>query len=306
MKKKEIEKIKLSPFVHMVKGAKNYALYDLFNQRLFGITPEGNIDDLKKQLIEANLAVETDGVIPFKYEMNLDNYKNHIQLRELQIRITGQCDRDCGDCGSICECFKGGEDMPDEVLNNIAAKFKNIPITQVLITGGNPFLRLNIARKIRESITAFQYILFFRGEIGISEMIEMTKIGFDNSYNPPFCKEVHKEDIQSDAFPYFYSREYNICWGHKIAVDVDGSIRVCLWSEKTHGNILKDNVKEMIMKGVFDDYWSLGKKKIEICQQCEYRFGCPDCRVQALKETGSQNSKKPYCKYDPQAGCWHR
>ncbi len=63
-----MKKITLSPFVHMVKGAKNYALYDLLDQRLFGISPEGNIDDLKKQLVEANLVVGTDGVIPFKYE----------------------------------------------------------------------------------------------------------------------------------------------------------------------------------------------------------------------------------------------
>ena len=301
-----MKKIKLSPFVHMVKGLKNYALYDLSQKRLFTVTPEGNVEELKKQLLEAGLAIETDGVIPFKYEKNLDMYKDNIMIRELQIRITGRCKMDCKECGAICECYKGGEDMPDGVLNNILMKFKNIPIGTVMLTGGNPFLRINAAQKIKDEIPASKYIFFYKGEIDIAEKIEMVKMGYEKNSTPSFYNEINKENLQSDSFSYFYSQKYNICWGHKIAIDIDGSIKVCLWSEKKLGNILHDNVKDMIIKGVFDEYWNLGKDEIDTCQQCEYRYGCPDCRVQALKETNCQTGKTAFCKYDPFSGTWNK
>jgi radical SAM protein with 4Fe4S-binding SPASM domain len=301
-----MKKIKLSPFVQKVKGKKNYALYNLYNSRLFSITPEGDIENLKKQLLESNLAIETDGVILFNYEMNLDNYKNNISIRELQIRITGRCDLNCHGCGRVCECFKGGEDMPDEVLSNVLLKFKNIPIEKVLVTGGNPFMRINVAQKIRNNITASKYIFFYKGKIGISEKIELTRLGYENISIPYFCNEINKENLQSDSFAYFYSQKYNICWGHKTAIDIDGSIKVCLWSDKTLGNILQDDVKKMIIKGVFDEYWNLEKNKIDICSQCEYRYGCPDCRVQAFKENNYLTGKTAFCKYDPLSGTWKK
>jgi radical SAM protein with 4Fe4S-binding SPASM domain len=306
MKNNKIKKIKLSPFVHMVKGLKNYALYDLSQQRLFNVTSDGDVEDLKKQLLEADLAIETDGVIPFKYEKNLDMYKDNIMLRELQIRITGRCDMDCQECGRICECFKGGGDMPDAVLNKVLLKFKNIPIERVLVTGGNPFMRINVAQKIRDDIIASKYTFFYKGKIDISEKVELTRLGYENISIPYFCNEINKENLQSDSFAYFYSQKYNICWGHKIAIDTDGSIKVCLWSEKALGNILQDNVKKMIIKGVFDEYWNLEKNKIDICNQCEYRYGCPDCRVQALKETDCLTGKTSFCKYDPRSVTWNK
>ena len=60
------------------------------------------------------------------------------------------------------------------------------------------------------------------------------------------------------------------------------------------------------MKGVFDEYWNLGKEEIDTCKQCEYRYGCHDCRVQALNETNCQTGKTAFCKYFPSSGTWNK
>lgn len=50
-----MKNIKLSPFVYKIKGARYYALFDLDRQKLFKIIPEGIIEDIKNQLLQANL-----------------------------------------------------------------------------------------------------------------------------------------------------------------------------------------------------------------------------------------------------------
>ena len=304
MKKNSEKKVKLSPFVRMVKGPKNYALYDLYRKQLYGIAPEGDVEELKQQLVEAGLAIETAGVIPFKYEMNMDNYKDHVVLRELQIRVTGRCNSDCPGCGRICDCFRGGEDMADDVLDNVIEKFKNIPITKVLITGGNPLLKFDFAKKIKESIPASQTVLFYKGKIEYPERQEIEAQGFQITDKPAFPQEINRDTLTAEPFTYFYSQKYNLCWGHKVAVDIDGTIKACLWSEEVLGSILNDNVKDMIIKGAFDKYWNLRKESLESCHQCEYRFGCPDCRVLALKDSGRSTAKTSGCKYKPLLGTW--
>ena len=304
MNKPKVKKVKLSPFVYIIKGIKNYALYDLYNHRLFGVIPEGNIDDLKKQLLDTGLALETDGVIPFKYEINIDNYKKHLLIRELQIRITGQCERNCPDCGEICQCFKSTGDMSIEVMHNVITQFKSIPLTQVLITGGNPLLRLDIAENMRNSLSASQFTFLYKCDIENSELEKIKNKGFEITSTSPFNREIKRKSLMTKAFSYFYSQRYNICWGHKIAIDLDGAIKICLWSEKILGNILKDDIKEMIRKGIFDEYWNLAKDKITICKECEYRYGCPDCRVQTFKNTGLYTEKDSCCTYDPKSGIW--
>ena len=46
----KLKKTKLKPYVYKVKGAKNYALYDLLKDNFYAITPDGDIEELKQSL----------------------------------------------------------------------------------------------------------------------------------------------------------------------------------------------------------------------------------------------------------------
>ena len=294
-----MKKIKLSPFVHKVKGVKNYTLFDLTRQKLFKITSEGNIEELKNQLVKANLAVETDGVIPFKFEVNMDKYQKYITVRELQVRINGNCDADCNDCGKICSCFKGGPEITDQLLANLLDQLKYITVEHVLITGGNPAARFDILEKIKKNIPASKFSILFQGTLRSKEKEQLKQSGIEIAAPVDRRAEIKQENMKADAFTFFYHRKFNPCWGNKIAVGSDGSIRPCLWSENILGNISNSNIRSMIIAGDFDEYWELTKDKIDTCKDCEYRRGCTDCRVLALKETGSISAKHPSCQYNP-------
>jgi radical SAM protein with 4Fe4S-binding SPASM domain len=304
MEAERMKKIKLSPFVHKVKGKKNWLLADLLKGRIFQIAPEGDVEAFKEQLVEHDLAYETEGVIPFKFDVSLKNYTEKFNVRELQIRLTGVCGDDCRDCGQICACTKGGGEITDDVLSRIIDQFKFIPVEHVLITGGNPFAKWDIIEKIKNEISATKYSVLFRGHVGEEDGNRMAQTGIELISTVNVASKVDREKMATDPLLFFYNQEFNPCWGNKIAVDLDGSIKPCLWWNKSLGNIKSGQIKGMIAAGDFEKYWKLKKDEIETCDMCEYRYNCFDCRVSAFNESGGLKAKLPCCKYDPGTGAW--
>jgi len=299
-----MRKLELSPFVHKVKGQRNWVLCDLLEGRFFQVSPDGDLEMLKKQLLEMKLVFETGGMIPFKYESSMDLYKKGIRIRELQVRVTGNCDLDCAECGSLCFCFKSSGEISDETLSFIFEQFKYIPLDQVSIIGGNPMLKFDAIEKIRENLAAEDFKIMFKGSLDKNEKKILDDLGIKISDFPYQYKEIEEKEMQVDGFSFFFNQEFNPCWGRKIAVDIDGAIKPCLWSPDILGNIQKDNLKKMINLGDFNPYWELTKDKFKECRICEYRYVCPDCRVAAFKETGDINAKTLPCRYRPQEGKW--
>lgn len=298
------KRVKLSPFAHVVKGAKNYALFDLHGKKVYGIIPEGDVEEFKKQLVDMKLAVETDGVVPFKYEKTINKYDKYYEIRELQLRITGQCEQNCSDCGSTCSCFKSAGDMTEDVLEKVIENFRNISLQKIRVTGGSPFQRKDLLKKTRNGFSASSFEIFFKGVLEKSGIEFAKDIGYVIDQKPYLLDNIQEENILADDFLFFYSKKYNPCWGHKIAIDTDGSIRVCLWNNEILGNILKDDIKTMIRNGCFDKFWTFTRDHVEYCRECEFRYGCMDCPNLIFAEAGQQDIKSIYCKYNPIQGTW--
>jgi len=287
-----------------VKGKKNYALYDLLRGKMYGIIPEGNPEELKKQMLQAGLIFETNGVVPVKFEKSIDHYNKSIQLRELQVRITGQCHFDCYDCGKICHCSKSDEEMSEGILEHLLDQFKYIPIHKIRVSGGNPALRPKILKRIKEELQASTFSVYFRGAIEKENLENLEQMGYVVETSSYLESENKKRPIYADSFVFFYTKKYNPCWGHKLAVDTDGSIKICLWQTKTFGSIKEMNIKKMILTGIFNEYWELTKDRIEGCRDCEYRYGCFDCREISFRQNKDLYAANPYCKYNPYDGIW--
>jgi len=298
-------KTKLSPFVYKIKGKKNYLFFDSIRKKLFQISPEGNPVELEKNLKENELVIETEGVIPLKFTVNVQNYKANAVVRQLQIRITGRCDKECQECGNIGSCFKNKKDMTKKNLKLLINQFKYIPIESIVIIGGNPLLRTDLIQIIKEKLISPEYKIYLKKEIfSKNEIKKIMNIGFIviDSVCEDFC--ITEEEIEVDVFQYFYNQKFNPCWGNKIAIDINGDIKPCIWSNDILGNLKRDNIKDMIISGKFDYYWELTKEKFEVCNFCEFRCLCPDCRVITLKEAGYLTAKTSYCKYNPEKGKW--
>ena len=68
-----------------------------------------------------------------------------------------------------------------------------------------------------------------------------------------------------------------------------------------YGNIKKSDINKLLEGGL--NYICFIKDKVKICQNCEYRYACFDCRPNSI--TAKQYDSKPwYCPYDPLTGTW--
>ncbi|HLP47049.1 MAG TPA: SPASM domain-containing protein [Candidatus Deferrimicrobium sp.] len=101
---------------------------------------------------------------------------------------------------------------------------------------------------------------------------------------------------------YHFNNYYNSCWGKKIIVMKDGTIKPCIHSRITIGNIFKDDLGMMVNQS--KEYWKLTKDKVEKCRDCELRYACFDCREIAWRKGGKISSSNPFCRYDPYTGHW--
>ncbi len=295
----------LSPFVYKVRGAKNYLFHDLYREKIFHLSLEDiSISQLKENLISSGLAFETEGVIPFKYKIDANKMKNTVELIELEIRLTNICFENCPDCGKLCGCFLSGESnrMTEDVLKSIIDNFGEgpgkIPVKNLVITGGNPFLERESIDLIFGNIDSVKkYIIFNKSMESISHdnftIIKNRKRGVS----------ISEAAFECDDFSFFFRQNLHSCWGKKLCIDVGGEVKLCQRHSYTFGNVLNNNVKQLIMNGVFDHYWELTKDEIATCCDCEYRYSCFECRPHI--EADLRCIEKPkQCGYNPYTGEW--
>ncbi len=298
---------KLSPFVYKVKGKKNYLLFDSLRGLIYNISPEGCPYELESQLIENELVIKTKGVIPFKFRPNIEIYKLKLVLKELQLRITGNCFFDCPECGEIGKCKKGATDISKDLLDIIANQVKYVEIQSLSIMGGNPLLKLEMVEYIKSKIIAKNYrIMCYSCKI---EELKKEKEIIDKmgiTFTDLICDigNIAEENMSVNVMEFFFNQEYNPCWGSKIAIDSNGDIKACMWSGKIFGNVRETSISNLIFTHKFDEFWKITKDEIEVCKDCEFRYSCSDCRVIAEKESGSLHSKTLFCSYCPDTGEW--
>jgi radical SAM protein with 4Fe4S-binding SPASM domain len=104
------------------------------------------------------------------------------------------------------------------------------------------------------------------------------------------------------------SMEGNNCLAGKITITEEGSVLPCIFARNQKvGNV---NVKplEDILKADIQDVWKTTKDDVLVCQDCEYRYVCVDCRPLAqgsMEAVGeSIGAPNPRCTYNPYTGEW--
>ncbi|MGE5343579.1 MAG: SPASM domain-containing protein [Candidatus Omnitrophota bacterium] len=293
-------KTKLSPFVYLVKGSKNHLLYDSLKGKTFSIPSEGNPAEVEKQLIENKLVIETEGIVPFKFQPDIQRYKNNLILREIQIRITGSCHRHCTNCGEIGKCKKDHTNLNRDLIDLLADQLTRFQIETLVITGGNPLLEIEKINHIRSIISALCYKILLvsspRDEF-LKEKEIVSEKGFVLSHSICHNENINQADMTMNVTRFFYHQQFNPCWGNKLAIDTNGDIKPCLWSDHILGNITNTHPANIVLTKQCDPFWELTKDKINGCRQCEFRYFCQDCRVRSERDRGQLDNKPSICSY---------
>lgn len=96
---------------------------------------------------------------------------------------------------------------------------------------------------------------------------------------------------------------FNSCLNAKISIDEDGNIKNCPAMQTNYGNIKNTSLSSVVSDSSFRELWNITKDKIMICQDCEFRYICTDCRA-FIEDQNDILSKPAKCKYDPYTATW--
>jgi len=111
-----------------------------------------------------------------------------------------------------------------------------------------------------------------------------------------------KELFISNTKFYLESKNYNAGLYRKVCVDSDGNIKNYLSHDYVYGNLLSEQIKDIIDTDVFKEKWSLNNDKIEKCKDCQFRYSC--LSNSDIKEVDSQYYKVDDCNFNPYENSW--
>lgn len=101
----------------------------------------------------------------------------------------------------------------------------------------------------------------------------------------------------------------NSCLAGKIVITNTGDIIPCVFSRnQIIGNIKNESLETILAGSRLQQIWNITKDDILVCQDCEYRYVCRDCRP--LSETAAEGKSDyfhapyPRCTYNPYTGEW--
>jgi radical SAM protein with 4Fe4S-binding SPASM domain len=120
-----------------------------------------------------------------------------------------------------------------------------------------------------------------------------------------FSGHMTAANFWTDWHSFFYNKQYNSCWAGKVAVTATGEVIPCIFArDLVIGNIREEDLRDLLQDKKLQELWKLTKDQVEVCQDCEYRYACHDCRPLAYAEEGNLYAKSPRCLYDPYRGRW--
>lgn len=99
------------------------------------------------------------------------------------------------------------------------------------------------------------------------------------------------------------SQLHNTCLNRKICIDANGFIKNCPSMKHNYGHISDTTLVEAIEKPGFKDCWFIKKDDIDVCQDCEFRHICTDCRA-FIKDSDNIYSQPAKCGYNPYIAKW--
>lgn len=115
-------------------------------------------------------------------------------------------------------------------------------------------------------------------------------------------------DFSAQADFFQRSVEGHNCLAGKITITDNGNLLPCIFSrEQIVGNVRQKSLQQ-VLEGKIQKIWGLTKDDVLVCQDCEYRYVCFDCRP--ISEGAScgngqyETAPYPRCTYNPHEGVW--
>lgn len=138
-------------------------------------------------------------------------------------------------------------------------------------------------------------------EASITKKVEFVR---ENLGSEKHCGVIHTGNLSVPSTPLFYENKlYNGCLNKKISIDAEGHIKQCPSMSVSFGHHRVTSLIEVALDKEFRQTGLIKKDDIAQCRDCEFRYGCTDCRAYR-EDPGDVLSKPLKCGYNPYKGSW--
>jgi SPASM domain peptide maturase of grasp-with-spasm system len=293
---------------------------------------EAEIDDDSKEyffefvsfLLEKELCFLSDSLEQFPQIS--DDFEHPVILQDAIIEIDSSC-YDEGSFEKLCLNLKllRCKDIQLRLLSEFDADFLNGVINLINETYCN-FLELHcsfsskmelgILNQLVENQTLLANVFVYKSpEVKKTEVINVIPnhqpISLGTIYNIDYdfqngdcCGIINFDNLVFDSIEsHRRLKKTNGCLDKKISIDRFGNIKNCPSMRAAYGNIRDNQLSDIIKKEEFKKFWHITKDQISICNVCEFRYNCTDCRA-FLQDSDDLYSKPLKCGYDPYTCTW--
>lgn len=116
------------------------------------------------------------------------------------------------------------------------------------------------------------------------------------------CGSISEVNFCTNLSFFTEALHFNSCLNRKVGVDINGQIKNCPSMQASFGNVRDITLQEAIGNPAFQRLWHISKNQVAVCQDCEFRLVCTDCR--AYTQHDGLLEKPAKCRYDPYTATW--
>jgi len=117
------------------------------------------------------------------------------------------------------------------------------------------------------------------------------------------CGNVSSQLFSCNVLSFTEARQFNSCLNRKVGVDTRGNIKNCPSMKQSFGDARRTRLAEVVEREDFQRVWRTNKDQVQVCQDCEFRYICQDCRAY-VREPEQPLSKPAKCRYNPYEARW--
>lgn len=206
--------------------------------------------------------------------------------------------------------YANNASIHDKVTLHAGSFEKTMSAIKKLLANDIPLRIASIIMKANEHEA--ENILNLYTELGVEpsppDVVRPTGRGDDQDLLPTsYVKPSIKPPFFTDPDTFAKAQHFNSCLAGRLAITAAGDIIPCIFARsQVCGNILTTPLSAILSGQALTSCWRTSKNCITKCQDCEYRYACPDCRPLAQ----GQDPQKCWlaapvdCKYNPYTGKW--
>ncbi|WP_338865075.1 grasp-with-spasm system SPASM domain peptide maturase [Myxococcus stipitatus] len=117
------------------------------------------------------------------------------------------------------------------------------------------------------------------------------------------CGNVSSQLFRCNILSFTEARSFNSCLNRKVGIDTRGRIKNCPSMRRSFGDTRSTRLASVVGHEDFQRAWKTTKDQVLVCQDCEFRYICQDCRAY-LQDPEQPLSKPARCRYNPYEARW--